>query len=65
MCSVLNELNPVQVTIVDTTNTLDTRPLIHTSILLDNNIYDGAKIALRTECNNRVAQNMITKDWSL
>lgn len=60
LCPILNELSPAQVTIVDTTNTLDTRPLIHTSAILDNNIADGIKIGLRTECNNRVAQNTTT-----
>lgn len=57
LCEIINNLCPNQVTIVDTTNNLDTRPLIHVSILMDNNLNDNIKIGLRTECNNRIAQN--------
>lgn len=60
LCEELNNLCPSQVTIVDTTKNLDTRPLIHTSMLMDNNLSDSIKIGLRTECNNRVAQNTAT-----
>ena len=48
-----------QVTIVDNTNSLDTRPVKHIGALLDNNLNSGVRIGLRTERNNRVSQHTV------
>jgi hypothetical protein len=60
LCGYLAFIKPAQVTIVDDTNSLDTRPVRRVAMLLDNNLDESVKIALRTGINTGLSQNTAT-----
>jgi hypothetical protein len=57
LCKHMCLMKADQVTIVDNTNSLDTRPLKRVGLLLDNNLDENIKIGLRTGENMGVSQN--------